>query len=375
VKKKLISDNLRQNGLKEFIVFLFPRSFLPIVGLLLLTSEFCCQRNVECEFENKLWFHISRTLKTCTVNKTIEDSEFIVASPQDSTIQGFYVRLNKKFDWKHQKLSQMFSKLKGVAVWGCGLQLIIDDFLKGLHELLFLDLELNEIESIQSDAFRDNSKLEVISLSHNNLKYLSEDHFKLLVNLQVLNLDHNKIRFIDPFAFKDQKNLKTIQLARNEIKFLDPKTLETLTFLEKLSLSFNQLETIDGNLLRNNKLLSQIFLDNNRLKSIDFETFDDMKNLTSINLTVNKCIDDIYDDLFMLKLDVEENCTVRNVKIIAMEMHELNMKMRRELENYKAVVYSKRQELQKCVERTKGLIDSNKNLKEVLKVCKKHLRN
>jgi hypothetical protein len=276
-----------------------------------LLSFAASEKSIDCKISNDEWSNFNREFRTCNVyNQAIDSLGFTIATPTDSTLEGFVFQDNPKVELLPGNLSEKFPNLIAVQIFNCSIKSIDENHFKGLHSMTLLNLAFNKIERIDSNAFKDNVKLEQLTLKRNNIKYLSDDLFNSLRSLKQLFLNDNQIRFIDPFLFKHTTSLERIDMDNNEVKFLHPETFSTLSNLKNISISDNQLESIDGKLLANNKKLEHIWFESNKLRSIDATMFDDKENLTYVDFEGNSCIDGFFFSTRFteMKTKIKEKC-------------------------------------------------------------------
>jgi chorismate mutase len=288
------------------------RKFTLLIGLMSLLSFVSSNKSIDCSFSKIEWYYFNRTFRTCIVyNQAIDNVGFTIASSADSSVEGFNIQNNTKIEFIPENLSEKFPNLINVQIFNCSLKSIDEHHFKGLRNLVTVYLAFNKIERIDSNAFKDNVKLEQLTLNNNNIKYLSEDLFNSLRNLKILHLNDNQIRLIDTFLFKHSTSMEYINMDNNEVRFLYPETFSTLSNLKKISIGDNQLESIDQNLLANNKKLEKIWFENNKLKSIDATMFDDKKSLLFVVLKGNSCINDTFfsQSFESMKTQIKEKCS------------------------------------------------------------------
>ncbi len=81
-----------------------------------------------------------------------------------------------------------------------------------------LELATNQIESIKSNYFSSNTKLNVLNLKTNYLTRLEANSFNGLFKLKLINLLNNSINEIDSNGFNNS-NFKEIRLSISNISF------------------------------------------------------------------------------------------------------------------------------------------------------------
>lgn len=159
------------------------------------------------------------------------------------------------------------------------------------HDLIFKDLNADEVESIFSDLetivelpylvhlefhesdienvsceglswvqvlvlsgnhlrrvpilFSNSSSLQLLDLSHNRIKTIGNDVFTLLESLKVLNLSANSIIDIEQDTFKGLLSLKSLDISRNKLSTIRDQVFTSLTSLQYLNISNNGIETLN----------------------------------------------------------------------------------------------------------------------------------
>lgn len=267
------------------------------------------------------WDNLNTTLRTCEI-QNLKEPEFIISSPSDATVEGFYVEDNLKVESLPENISEKFPKLVRIDASNCSIKTVKEDNFKRLHELIYLNLETNKIEIIHEYAFKDNTKLEYLSLSNNKIKFLSENVFATLAILEELHLGNNRIEFISPKAFQNFKKIEQIYSDFNKIRFFDSRTFENLVSLEVLSFCDNELEKIDEDLFKTNVNLEHIRFTNNNMKSISPKLFENKNNLDYVDLSDNFCIDEAYvkDSFDEMRATLKQNCSTESELQKAFEM-------------------------------------------------------
>ena len=187
-------------------------------------------------------------------------------------------------------------------------------YLSKLQSLKGLSLSNNNLDSLDFNAMKTLTNLEVIRVFGNKFNYKSNTEcldFAFLhniPNLTELHLDNNQIGCVDNFAaIQTPSNLVSLDLARNEISSLDliafrgtnlhhidlsrnklqvQQCLDFDSFngidkLQWLHLEFNQIQCIvNFESIQQHTYLHSLSLDNNQLaSSIDFSKFDESKPL------------------------------------------------------------------------------------------------
>ncbi|CAF1204795.1 unnamed protein product [Adineta steineri] len=120
------------------------------------------------------------------------------------------------------------------------LSIIRKDDLKGFRQLRILNLQDNQIHTIDTDAFKDLLSLEKLDLSSNRLRVIKMGMLQGLQDLHNLQLDHNEISCIEPEAINGLKRLEIITLNSNNLTTLPMLSFSQLIDLRVLRLHENQ---------------------------------------------------------------------------------------------------------------------------------------
>ncbi|NWT58770.1 ECM2 protein, partial [Erythrocercus mccallii] len=233
--------------------------------------------------------------------------------------------------------SELPSTLEEIKINDNQLHAIDEDGLKGLKNLITLELEGNKLSEanvsplafyplkslsylrLGRNKFRIipqglPATLEELYLEHNQIEEVSEICFNHTRNINIIGLKHNKLEEhrIAPLAWINQENLESIDLSYNKLYHVPsylPKSLLHLVLignqieripgyvfghmrpgLEYLYLSFNKL-TDDGidpvSFFGAYHSLRELFLDHNELKAVPFG-IDEMRKLRFLRLNNNK---------------------------------------------------------------------------------------
>lgn len=122
-----------------------------------------------------------------------------------------------------------------------------------LQNLIFLNLEGNQIEKLNSDAFSGLGDLRCLLLYNNYIRKIEAGTFVSMRNLKKLDLTNNHLSSLDENTFKGLDNLQYLRLRENSISTIAINTFAALTKLVQLDLSEQSgwpaadLETIDLN--------------------------------------------------------------------------------------------------------------------------------
>lgn len=268
------------------------------------------------------WLGQTQNLLTCNlIASVVEDEDFSIAphfTPfhgylnQDWNTTTFALSLDNEPGVKYlpKNILEFFPDVVVVQVKKCSVVSIKGNHFKGLSKLRLLNLALNKIENVTSDAFVDLVSLDYLDISFNRIHFLNEHTFDTLTVLRDLELDDNEFQFLHPKIFSSLVNLENIDLDNNKISSLDENIFENLTSLTNITMNGNNWETFPKNLFKNNLKLTQILLFDNKIKFIDGSTFDHLSNLDVVNFQNNLCLNKVYNagSFVAMKKDLKENC-------------------------------------------------------------------
>ncbi|CAH0384158.1 unnamed protein product [Bemisia tabaci] len=157
-----------------------------------------------------------------------------------------------------------------------------------LNQLMSLDLSFNQLTSawINKDTFSGLIRLVLLNLSHNSIARLDASMFHDLYTLQILNLQNNQIESIQPDTFAPMSNLHTLKLSSNKIKSIDVYAFNGLYVMSYLSLDYNMIERLHPDVFKNCTGLQDLYLSSNRLSVVP-AALRDMHLLRTVDLGEN----------------------------------------------------------------------------------------
>jgi Leucine-rich repeat (LRR) protein len=207
-----------------------------------------------------------------------------------------------------------------------GLVQINFDFLAGFSRLSILFLDNNKLSSFPVGAFQELNLLITLGLNDNLLSDLDENTFSGLQALS-LYLDGNSISDLsrNPFGGLDSLdllslrrnqvadlagvtfpiNLLTLNLESNRISTIGPQSFVNLPNLETLRMANNQIVRLNSNAFENVRNLTTLNVVNNSLDSIEPNFFQQFPMLTLFEARINYCIDEDVSDVNSVDLDNE----------------------------------------------------------------------
>ncbi|KAL6098723.1 rxfp2 [Pungitius sinensis] len=143
-------------------------------------------------------------------------------------------------------------------------QLPHQSFCQHMPSLDWLDLEGNQIQTLNYSILKTCSKLEVLLLMDNRIRSIPENTFQSLWKLAELNLSSNRIRELPKNTFKSlSKSLLKLNISHNPLLRIHPSHFNHLTHLQSLALEGIEISNIQ----------TKMFLPMKNLSHIYFETF------------------------------------------------------------------------------------------------------
>ncbi|XP_047212288.1 toll-like receptor 21 [Girardinichthys multiradiatus] len=133
------------------------------------------------------------------------------------------------------------------------------------------------------------SAVNVTASFNHHVQHISNNSFVHLPNLQYLNLDQNQLCSIDPLAFHKLHQLKYLNMSFNSLSELSPVLFEDLHSLTSLSLINNILKALPEGIFSNVVNLQNLNMRNNHLTNFSavVKSVSHLTNLTFLELGFN----------------------------------------------------------------------------------------
>jgi Leucine-rich repeat (LRR) protein len=195
--------------------------FILISFVCLLTGS-VFGRKLECEYMSThtiMWsdhkYCRTRSIDYSAKFETKKHS-FSGSASQKSEIKSFHIHDSPQVDFIPLDILSEFPNLNGLAIYWCNLPTLKSGLFKAeLNRIELLDLTQNEIEIIELEAFQYLIHLKWISLWFNKIETLPDRLFGNNPDLIYINLEHNQIISIHPIFFDGLKKLKLVDLESN----------------------------------------------------------------------------------------------------------------------------------------------------------------
>ena len=155
----------------------------------------------------------------------------------------------------------------------------------GLFNLQQLYLPHNELRTVHNDVFKNLNRLRLLDLSHNALINLQNNVFANLATLEMLNLAHNRFdNKISTLIFDRLTTLKILHLDHNSLQQLPDYLFRALTQLHTLTLNHCELQTLNRNLFFGLESLKHLKLSHNQFNQLPIDVFNSLENLEKLEL-------------------------------------------------------------------------------------------
>ena len=196
---------------------------------------------------------------------------------------------------------------------------LIMKLFKNLNQIYLEEVNLKVLDESSFNASANN--LETLVFGEDNIQHIDSGAFKTLINLQTLSFDYNVIDNISDDAFIGLSNLKSLTFNGNNFTSFSSALLKPLTSLTHLSISDNPITQLSDDTFTALTRLSILNLSNNDLRSISSSLFSSLSNLklldlsgnninsietgflitwpsyASLNLVENECVDKDFDQI------------------------------------------------------------------------------
>ncbi|XP_037949793.1 leucine-rich repeat-containing protein 15 [Teleopsis dalmanni] len=236
----------------------------------------------------------------CTVKKNgldilCEATDLAHITKSMSTLKGkspiiFYLKLRHNNLPKLQGFVFLALDIRHITIHNSSLAAIEENALSSLGRgLTQLDVSLNQMKTVQSQALKHLYHLLILNLNHNKITVIHNNAFEGLDTLEILTLYENKITLIEPEAFRGlEKKLKRLNLGGNELTAVPQKALSILDTLKKLEIQENKIRTIREGDFAGLESLDSLILAHNMITSVPANVFSHLNLLNSLELEGNK---------------------------------------------------------------------------------------
>ncbi|KAE8282170.1 TLR4 interactor with leucine rich repeats Leucine-rich repeat-containing protein [Larimichthys crocea] len=233
----------------------------------------------------------------------------------DFTRYSNLVRLNLQYNQIQTIQPKAFEKLSKLEELYLGHNLLSNipaGTLQPLKKLTILYGNNNDIKKITPELFANLDNLVKLRLDGNSIEVLQDSVFKGLSNLHYLHLESNKLQNIHRNAFSKLTNLRFLNLAHNKQSAVrNALTFSQLRALTTLLLSENEIQYVGKHVFQNLKKLSTLSLSNNRISHLDSGALKGLSSLRELLMDGNELEEipaGLLDSLESIeKLDLSRN--------------------------------------------------------------------
>ncbi|XP_023172233.2 insulin-like growth factor-binding protein complex acid labile subunit [Drosophila hydei] len=159
------------------------------------------------------------------------------------------------------------------------------------NQLLSLELEHSQLNSLEDYALHGLARLQHLSLANNNLSLIKAWSEQPLAALTSLDISFNALIRLPAHGFEQYPNLQLLNLSHNRIEHLEPDCFHNLSHLKHLQLHNNHLQLIAASYFHGLHRLSGLGLQHNQLKQVEAASFESNTHLRSLHLEQNLLAD------------------------------------------------------------------------------------
>jgi Leucine-rich repeat (LRR) protein len=153
--------------------------------------------------------------------------------------------------------------------------------------LAFVELNNNQLTSLQVGSFSYLSSLVNLDISNNLLTALRAGVFNIVPALGVLNVMNNRLTWIDAAAFVGLTSLTELSIAYNLLSFLSVNTFVDNVLLNVIDITNNHLTSLEVGIFSNLRSLQHVSLAQNFLAALSPGLFADLLSLEELALDSN----------------------------------------------------------------------------------------
>ncbi|XP_017796550.1 PREDICTED: leucine-rich repeats and immunoglobulin-like domains protein 3 isoform X3 [Habropoda laboriosa] len=178
-------------------------------------------------------------------------------------------------------------RLENLDISGNKISVVRNGSFLSPNSLTHLNLNMNQIKIIENGSLDNLTALEELRLNKNHLTQL-KDLFTNLKKLRILEINRNELQTIQGLSLRGLKNLKELRLKRNKIETLDDGAFWPLENLTILQLDFNLLTMVRKGGLFGLERLQKLTLSHNRISTIEMQAWDRCKEIVELDLSHNE---------------------------------------------------------------------------------------
>ncbi|XP_062846266.1 TLR4 interactor with leucine rich repeats [Trichomycterus rosablanca] len=163
---------------------------------------------------------------------------------------------------------------------------------ESLKKLTVLYGNNNNIKDLTADTFKNLESVFKLRLDKNLIEQLNESVFRLLPSLMFLHLESNNLHHIHSSAFSNLEKLQFLNLSDNkQTNLSDMFMFSNLKSLMTLLISANQIRHVSNHVFENLHKLTKLSLSNNKIVKLDYESLKGLSRLRELNFDHNMLTD------------------------------------------------------------------------------------
>ncbi|XP_040173019.1 chaoptin [Anopheles arabiensis] len=192
---------------------------------------------------------------------------------------------------KPNSLLPLRSHLESLSIINGKLTQVPSKAIVGLKKLMVLDLDANEIGTLEDYAFHG-LHLVKLNLKSNQIERVPTNALAgLEESLAELDLSENRLRQFPTLALRQLEHLRLVRLSMNEIASLEPDDSYTrFGALSFLDLSLNNFAELYGDIFGAFPALKTLSLYNNFIEQVHRDAFVSLHELQSLDLSHNRIV-------------------------------------------------------------------------------------
>ncbi|XP_026815822.1 chaoptin-like [Rhopalosiphum maidis] len=206
--------------------------------------------------------------------------------------------------------SQLPTRLEKLYITNGKLTSLSPDSLGPCKKLKYLDLQGNELGTLQKNQFKGLRDLETLDISNNNISKIESSHFGDLTKLVSINLANNSLPSVTRGSFARNTLLRVLNLSHNKLTRLDSELFRGMRFLRRLYLSDNEIAQVDRGTFASMTRIGTIDLARNRMQIIDYQMFSGQNYVEIIDVSENQItkIEKLsFKNLYLVRINLSKN--------------------------------------------------------------------
>ncbi len=176
---------------------------------------------------------------------------------------------------------------KNVEIYGNPIRTLRTNDFNHLSNCTYLDLDWNEISTIQIDSFSNLESLGSLWLRFNKLSQLRPGMFNGLPRIKILGLGWNDIANIGLGTFSQIGSLNSLKLDHNKLNRLDNDMFADLSNCTRLDVSWNEISIIEPEALKGLEVLGELDLSHNRITQLPTGVVNGLSFMWRLSLHAN----------------------------------------------------------------------------------------